>query len=101
MSSAALERSERKRVGTDAIDAMPEIDRTVMVLSYCEGLTRREVAAMMGIMGIEALQVTKLKWNSILRLRVKMGKQLRCRARRPGSDLTNSRQHSTMLLRIA
>jgi RNA polymerase sigma factor for flagellar operon FliA len=98
MSSAALESSECKRVLRDAIDAMPEIDRTVMVLSYYEGLTRREVAAMMGI---EASQVTKLKWNSILRLRDKMGKQLRCRARRPGSDLTNSRQHSTMLLRIA
>jgi hypothetical protein len=69
-----------------------------MVLSYYAGLTRREVAA---TMAIDVSQVTGLKWLSILRLRVKMGKQLRCRAERPGRDLTSSRQHSTMLLRIA
>jgi RNA polymerase sigma factor for flagellar operon FliA len=98
LSLAALERSECQRSLRDAIDAMPEIDRDVMVLSYYEGLTRREVAAMMGI---DVSQVTRLKWLSILRLRVKMGKQLRCRAERPGSDLTSSRQHSTILLRTA
>jgi DNA-directed RNA polymerase specialized sigma24 family protein len=77
---------------------MPEIDRNVMVLSYYEGLTRREVAA---TMAIDVSQVTRLKWLSILKLRVKMGKQLHCRAGSPGSNLTNSRQHSTILLRIA
>jgi RNA polymerase sigma factor for flagellar operon FliA len=98
LSSTALERSECQRSLRDAIDAMPEIDRNVMVLSYYEGLTRREVAA---TMAIDVSQVTRLKWLSILKLRVKMGKQLHCRAGSPGSNLTNSRQHSTILLRIA
>jgi RNA polymerase sigma factor for flagellar operon FliA len=95
---AALERLERERWLRAAIDAMPEIYRNVVVLSYYEELGRREVAA---TMAIDVSQVTRLKWLSILRLRAKMGKQLRCRAKRPGSDLTISRQHSTMLLRIA
>ena len=94
----ALERSECQRSLRDAIDAMPEINRNVMVLSYYEGLTRREVAA---TMAIDVSQVTRLKLLSILRLRVKMGKQRRRRAGSPGSNLTNSRQHSTILLRIA
>ena len=98
LSSTALERSERQRSLRDAIDAMPEIDRNAMVLSYYQGLTRREVAA---TMAIDVSQATRLKCLSILRLRVKMGKQLCGRASSPGSNLTNSRQHSTRLLRIA
>ncbi len=77
--SAALERSERERWLRDAIDAMPDMDRTVMVLSYFEELTGGEVAAMIGI---DIAQVTRLKWHSILRLRVRMGKQLHTGARR-------------------
>jgi len=84
LSSTALERLEREHSLRDAIDAMPEIDRNVMVLSYYEGLTRREVAA---TMAIDVSQVTRSKWLSILRLRVKMGKQLPCRATAPEAIL--------------
>jgi RNA polymerase sigma factor for flagellar operon FliA len=95
---AALERLERERWLRAAIDTMPEIYRNVVVLSYYEDLSRREVAA---AMAIDVSQVTRLKILSILRLRVKMGKQRCGRASSPGSNLTNSRQHSTILLRIA
>lgn len=77
---AAIERAERERWLRSAVDAMPELNRTVLVLSYFEELTRREVAARMGI---DASQVTRLKWHSIVHLRARMGNQLRSRARRP------------------
>jgi RNA polymerase sigma factor for flagellar operon FliA len=98
LSSTALEGSGCQRSLRDAIDAMPKIDRNAMVLSYYEGLTRREVAA---TMAIDVPQATRLKCLSILRSRVKMRKQLCGRASSPGSSLTSFRQHSTILLRIA
>jgi RNA polymerase sigma factor for flagellar operon FliA len=88
--SAILERSERKCLLKRAVDAMPNINRTVLNLSYSNELTRREVAA---AMGIDVSRVTRLKEDSMQRLRKQFGEQYRSHA--------PSRGHSTRLLWIA
>jgi RNA polymerase sigma factor for flagellar operon FliA len=87
--SAILERSERKCLLKRAVDAMPNINRTVLNLSYSNELTRREVAA---AMGIDVSRVTRLKEDSMQRLRKQFGEQYRSHA--------SSRRHSTRWVRI-
>jgi DNA-directed RNA polymerase specialized sigma subunit len=74
---AVLERSERERILREAVEEMPEINQTVLTLSYRDDLTRREVAA---AMGVDVLRVTQLKVDSMNRLRSRVTKRFRCPA---------------------
>src|SRR5579872_1552 len=47
--SELLERAELERLLAEAIEAMPEIERTVLALYYKEELTLREIAQIMGM----------------------------------------------------
>ncbi len=64
--SAILERAELERILSDAIQAMPEIERTVLGLYYREELTLREIAK---IVDLHESRVSQLKSQAILRLR--------------------------------
>ena len=67
--SEALERSELERLLAEAIDAMPETERTILSLYYKEELTLREIAE---IMDLHISRVAEMKSQSILRLRAQM-----------------------------
>jgi RNA polymerase sigma factor FliA len=70
--SELLERSELERLLAEAIEAMPEMERTVLALYYKEELTLREIAQ---IMGMHISRISELKSQSILRLRATMNKK--------------------------
>lgn len=70
--SRVLERAELERLLAEAIEAMPETERTVLALYYKEELTLREIA---GIMKLHISRVAELKSQAILRLRARMNKQ--------------------------
>jgi RNA polymerase sigma factor FliA len=67
--SEALERSELERLLAEAIDAMPERERTILALYYREELTLSEIA---GILGVHLSRVAEIKSQAILRLRARM-----------------------------
>ena len=64
--SQILERSELERLLAQAIDRMPQIERTVLSLYYYEELTLREIAR---IVSLHESRISQLKSQAILRLR--------------------------------
>jgi len=70
--SQLLERAELERLLTEAIETMPDNEKTVLALYYKEELTLREIA---GILKLHISRVAELKSQAILRLRSKMNKQ--------------------------
>jgi RNA polymerase sigma factor FliA len=69
--STILERSELERVLAEGIEAIPEIERTVLGLYYQEEMTLREIAA---IVKLHESRVSQLKSQAILRLRTFLNK---------------------------
>ncbi|MBZ5601582.1 MAG: FliA/WhiG family RNA polymerase sigma factor [Acidobacteriia bacterium] len=70
--SRVLERSELQRVLAEAIEKMPDIEKTVLSLYYHEELTLREIAK---IVRLHESRISQLKTQAILRLRAYMEKQ--------------------------
>jgi RNA polymerase sigma factor for flagellar operon FliA len=64
--SAVLERAELERVLAEAIDGIPEIERTVLSLYYKEELTLREIAQ---VVNLHESRISQLKSQAVLRLR--------------------------------
>ena len=70
--STLLERAELERLLAEGIDAIPEIERTVLSLYYREELTLREIAQ---IVKLHESRISQLKSQAILRLRAQLSKQ--------------------------
>ena len=70
--SRLLERSELERLLAQAIDKMPQIERTVLSLYYYEDLTLREIAK---IVNLHESRISQLKSQAILRLRAYIEKR--------------------------
>jgi RNA polymerase sigma factor for flagellar operon FliA len=64
--SALFERAELERVLAQAIDGIPEIERTVLSLYYKEELTLREIAQ---VVNLHESRISQLKSQAVLRLR--------------------------------
>jgi RNA polymerase sigma factor FliA len=67
--STLLERSELERLLAESIDAIPEIERTVLSLYYREELTLREIAQ---VVNLHESRISQLKSQAILRLRSRL-----------------------------
>lgn len=67
-----LEKSELERLLAEAIDKMPQIERTVLSLYYYEELTLREIAK---IVHLHESRISQLKSQAILRLRAYIEKR--------------------------
>jgi RNA polymerase sigma factor FliA len=70
--SRLLERSELERLLAQAIEKMPQIERTVLSLYYYEELTLREIAK---IVTLHESRISQLKSQAILRLRTYIEKR--------------------------
>jgi len=70
--SRLLERSELERLLAQAIERMPEVERTVLSLYYYEELTLREIAK---IIHLHESRISQLKSQAILRLRAYIEKR--------------------------
>lgn len=70
--SHLLERSELERLLAEAIDKMPQIEKTVLSLYYHEELTLREISK---IVHLHESRISQLKSQAILRLRTYMQKR--------------------------
>jgi RNA polymerase sigma factor for flagellar operon FliA len=70
--SQILERSELERLLAQAIEKMPNIERTVLSLYYFEEMTLREIAK---IVDLHESRISQLKSQAILRLRSYMQKR--------------------------
>ena len=70
--SQILERSELERLLAEAIEKMPNIERTVLSLYYYEEMTLREIAK---IVDLHESRISQLKSQAILRLRSYMQKR--------------------------
>jgi RNA polymerase sigma factor for flagellar operon FliA len=67
--SQILERSELERLLAEAIETMPEIERTVLTLHYYEEMTLREISK---VVDLHESRISQLKSQAILRLRSHM-----------------------------
>lgn len=67
-----LERSELERLLAQAIERMPQIERTVLSLYYYEELTLREIAR---VVSLHESRISQLKSQAILRLRTYLEKR--------------------------
>ena len=67
-----LERSELERLLAEAIEKMPQIERTTLSLYYHEELTLREIAR---IVNLHESRISQLKSQAILRLRAYIEKR--------------------------
>jgi RNA polymerase sigma factor for flagellar operon FliA len=70
--SQIVERAELERLLADAIDRMPNLERTVLSLYYYEEMTLREIAK---IVDLHESRISQLKSQAILRLRSYMQKR--------------------------
>jgi|SoiMethySBSTD1v2_1073268.scaffolds.fasta_scaffold831789_2 RNA polymerase sigma factor for flagellar operon FliA len=70
--SRVVERSELQRLLAEAIEKMPEIEKTVLSLYYHEEMTLREIAR---IVDLHESRISQLKSQAILRLRSYMEKR--------------------------
>lgn len=70
--SRLLERSELKRLLAEAIQKMPDAERTVLTLYYHEEMTLREISK---IMKLHESRISQLKSQAVLRLRSYMEKR--------------------------
>jgi RNA polymerase sigma factor for flagellar operon FliA len=70
--SRLLERSELERLLAQAIEKMPQVERTVLSLYYYEEMTLREIAK---IVSLHESRISQLKSQAILRLRTYIGKR--------------------------
>src|ERR1700761_1984864 len=70
--SQIVERSELERLLAEAIEKMPNLERTVLSLYYYEEMTLREIAK---IVDLHESRISQLKSQAILRLRSYMQKR--------------------------
>ena len=70
--SQIVERSELERLLAEAIERMPQLERTVLSLYYYEEMTLREIAK---IVSLHESRISQLKSQAILRLRSYMQKR--------------------------
>jgi RNA polymerase sigma factor FliA len=73
--SRLLERSELENLIAQAIEKMPEIERTVLSLYYYEELTLREISR---VVDLHESRISQLKSQAILRLRSYVEKRWPC-----------------------
>ena len=73
--SRLLERSELEHLLAQAIEKMPQVERTVLSLYYHEEMTLREIAK---IVKLHESRVSQLKSQAILRLRSYIEKRWPC-----------------------
>ena len=65
---SAYENSETKEILADAIDSLPEKERTVVSLYYYEELTYKEIGK---ILGVSESRISQLHTKAIIRLKNK------------------------------
>lgn len=65
------ELEEAKRILADAVDRLPEKERTVVALYYYEGLTAKEIAV---VLGLSESRISQLHTKAILRLRGRLSR---------------------------
>ncbi len=70
--SQIVERAELERLLAEAIEKMPQVERTVLSLYYYEEMTLREIAK---IVSLHESRISQLKSQAILRLRSFMQKR--------------------------
>lgn len=70
---AVFEDEEIKDILAEAIDRLPERERTVVTLYYYEGLTLKEIGE---ILGVTESRVSQLHTKSVLRLRARLNASL-------------------------
>ncbi len=70
--SKVLERSELKKLLAEAIERMPDIEKTVLSFYYHEEMTLREISK---ILHLHESRISQLKSQAILRLRAYMEKR--------------------------
>ena len=70
--SRVLERSELRKILSQAISRMPQIERTVLGLYYREELTLREISR---VVKLHESRVSQLKTQAIVRLRAFLRKK--------------------------
>jgi RNA polymerase sigma factor for flagellar operon FliA len=70
--SQQLEREELERLVAEAIECMPEVEKTILALYYTEELTLREISE---ILKMRISRISELKSHSILRLRARIREQ--------------------------
>lgn len=70
--SQIVERAALERLLAEAIEKMPQLERTVLSLYYYEEMTLREIAK---IVGLHESRISQLKSQAILRLRSYMQKR--------------------------
>ena len=70
--SKVLERRELQRLLAEAIDKMPDVEKTVLGMYYYEELTLREISK---VVGLHESRISQLKSQAILRLRTYMSKR--------------------------
>ena len=66
---AIFESAEMKEILADAIEKLPEREKTVIALYYYEGLTLKEIGQ---VLGVTESRVSQLHTKSVLRLRGKL-----------------------------
>lgn len=71
--AASAERSDQKRLLAQAIEELPERERTVVALYYYENLTQKEIAA---VLGVTESRVCQIHTKAVLRLSGKMSRTL-------------------------
>ena len=71
--SQTFELEEMKDIIADAINHLPERERTVVALYYYEGLTMREIGE---VLSVTESRVCQMHTKSILRLRARLGSTL-------------------------
>jgi RNA polymerase sigma factor for flagellar operon FliA len=67
-----MEKAELERLLAEAIERMPQLERTVLSLYYYEEMTLREIAK---IVDLHESRISQLKSQAILRLRSYMQKR--------------------------
>ncbi len=65
----AFENAELKEILADAIERLPEREKTVIALYYYEGLTLREIGQ---VLGVTESRVSQLHTKAVLRLRARL-----------------------------
>jgi RNA polymerase sigma factor FliA len=70
--SQVVERAELERILAEAIEKMPNLERTVLALYYYEEMTLREIAK---IVDLHESRISQLKSQAVLRLRSYMQKR--------------------------
>jgi RNA polymerase sigma factor FliA len=70
--SQIVERAELERILAEAIEKMPNLERTVLALYYYEEMTLREIAK---IVNLHESRISQLKSQAVLRLRSYMQKR--------------------------